>query len=308
MGYPAHPQPGTGYPAQGFPGQGYPQGSPGVGSPGQGYPTQGSPGTGYPPPGSPAQGYPPQGSLGQGYPPPDSPAQGYPPPDSLAQGYPQGSPAHGSPQGFPAQGSPGQGYPAPGAPGLGYPAPGYAAQGYPGQGMPFKPGPLTLPGLGAIPAVAGIVLILVGLFALPWLTLMGQTDYFTDITQLAADSTGSGGWSSTYAIFLGYLVVFVQLVNPLPWTLGALRGKKSAFLLSGIRRKDLTRENLWWYRTVFGSRATLMLGIHVAGVIGLFHKDLSLIGAGAWLVLVGSVLVAAGAFVGPRVTAHMPPG
>ncbi|SFI98829.1 hypothetical protein [Amycolatopsis sacchari] len=170
-------------------------------------------------------------------------------------------------------------------------------------------GPYTLPGFGAIPAVLGAVLLIVGFFALPWASVAGHSVHFVDLTKLAWDSEGSGGgYGKAYAAAIGYLALLAQLVNPLPWTLGSFRGPKSALVFSGIRRKEFNRANYWWYRTSFAVRSALMVILHAVGVIALFKDDLGATGAGAWLVLGGSILVTAGAAIGPRITAHMPRG
>ncbi|WP_084470144.1 hypothetical protein [Amycolatopsis benzoatilytica] len=264
-----HPAPG-GYPQQA--GAGYPQA--GAVPPGQPYPAQPRPG--QVPPGQPGQ--PPQ--FGQ-VPPGQPPHPGHVPP--------------GQPP-YPGQIPPGQ----PPYPAQGYPAPGYPAQSYPQQ----NPGPLTLPGLGAIPAALGCLLQIVALFV-PWVTvtIAGQSSSasFLDIFQnlpAAAD-----GFSAYYVRFISFLVVVVSLLSSLPWTLGALRGKRSAWWLSGIRSRELNQANFWWYRAVFGGRAVVMLIIHIAGVVTMFSKDFSQLGLGGYLLLAGGLLIVAGAAIGPRVNA-----
>ncbi|HVV13921.1 hypothetical protein [Amycolatopsis sp.] len=123
--------------------------------------------------------------------------------------------------------------------------------------------------------MAGIILILVGLFAVPWLSVMGQTASLIDRGELARDGTTSGGeQSKAYAAIIGYLAAFAQLANPAAVDARRTAREEVGLFPQGIRRRELTRENLWWFRTVFSGRAAVMLGIHVARIIGLFYKGL----------------------------------
>ncbi|MFI5615163.1 proline-rich domain-containing protein [Amycolatopsis sp. NPDC051903] len=262
----------------------------------------------------------------QGY-----PQQGYPPQPGSPQGFaPQGQPQYqpGSPQGFAQSGNP----PQPGSPqGFaqpGYPQPGhqqwgapqqYPQQQYPQQQYPqqqgFPPqqrpaaGPLTLAGWAAAPAILGVVLELVGLFALSWITFtsgsQSVTMSFLDLFKRVSE-VGTDGFAAAYVHFLAFIITAATAVSVLPWTLGGLRSKRSAFLLSGIRSRDLTRANFWWYRTVFGGRATVMLVLHLAGIATMYWGSFSQLGTGPIVLAVGAVLVVAGAAVGPRQGPAMP--
>ncbi|MEV6900459.1 hypothetical protein [Amycolatopsis sp. NPDC051372] len=329
-----HLQGQPGYPA------GYPQ-QPGYPAPGQpGFAEQGEPQPGFPEGGQAQQGFGQAGQLQPGY--PQQQAQpGYPHPagqPGYAQpqgqpgqpGYPQqqGQPA---PSGYPQQGQPGQaGYPQQ-AGETGYPQPGYqqplpqygqpqqrgAPQqqfSQPPQGFPSQPGPaggpLTLPGLGAIPAVFGVVLELVALFGVSWITFTNGTQSvtmsFLDLVKAASDNAASSGFAATYVQFLAFIITAATAGSVLPWTLGALRAKRSAFLLSGIRSRELTRSGFWWYRTVFSGRAAVMLILHAAGIATLYWGNFPSLGLGPILLLVGAALVIAGAAMGPRQAAAMP--
>ncbi|WP_432850404.1 hypothetical protein ACQPXB_07710 [Amycolatopsis sp. CA-161197] len=323
QGYPQGQQGGpAGYPAPGQPGQ-PPQWHPETGQAQQGFGQAAGSQPGY------AQ---PQGEQGQpGYPQPNQ--AGYPQP-----GYQQPLPQHGQPQqwGTPPQGQPAQpGYPQAGP--AGYPQqagdlpPGYQQplpqHGQPQQwGAPQQPfsqppqgfsqqpgqaaGPLTQPGLGAIPAVLGVVLELVALFGVSWITFTNGTQSvtmtFLDLVKAASDNAAASGFAATYVQFLAFLITAATAASVLPWTLGALRAKRSAFLLSGIRSRELTRASFWWYRTVFSGRAAVMLILHVAGIATLYWGNFPSLGLGPILLLVGAVLVIAGAAMGPRQAPAMP--
>ncbi|MEU4672891.1 hypothetical protein AB0F91_34230 [Amycolatopsis sp. NPDC023774] len=273
--------------------QGYPQGQ-------QGYPAPGQPQQAFGQPGQPQPGYPqqqvqpgyaqPQGQPGQpGVPHQGQPGQaGYPQP-----GYPQALPQHGRPQQW---GAPQQQF---------SPQP----QGFSQQPGPAA-GPLTQPGLGAIPAGLGVVLELVALFGVSWVTFTNGTQSvtmsFLDLVKAAGDNAAASGFAATYVRFLAFIITAATAASVLPWTLGAIRAKRSAFLLSGIRSRELTRADFWWYRTVFSGRAAVMLIFHAAGIATLYWGNFSSLGLGPILLLVGALLVVAGAVMGPRQAPAMP--
>ncbi|WP_337822919.1 hypothetical protein [Amycolatopsis sp. A1MSW2902] len=272
------------------------------------------PGWQAPPPGV---GYPQQPGTQPGYPQQagQSPQYGQQYPGQAGQpGQYPGQPGQTQYPGQPGQFQPGQPYPGqaayPGQPG--YPAqqPGYPPQqpgaGYaaPGQGFLPQNRPLTTPGLGAIPVALGAILEVVALFV-PWVTftLGSQTASVTFIDAFSKMTSGMDSFAAMYVRFLAFLLIAATLLSTLPWTLGALRTKRSAYWLSGIRRRELTPPNFWWYRTVFAGRATVMLAFHIAGIVAMFSEDLSKIGLGAYLLILGGVLVIAGAAIGPKLTA-----
>lgn len=278
------PPPGAGYPQQPGTQPGYPQqagqsphyGQQFPGQPGS-YPSQ----AGQPQPGQ----YPGQSGQAQ------YPAQ--PQPGQFQPGQPDpGQAAYPGQPGYPAQQP---GYP-PQQPGAGYAAP--------GQGFPPQNQPLTTPGLGAIPVALGAILEVVALFV-PWVTftLGSQTASVTFIDAFSKMTSGMDSFAAMYVRFLAFLLIAATLLSTLPWTLGALRTKRSAYWFSGIRRRELTPPNFWWYRTVFAGRATVMLAFHIAGIVAMFSEDLSKIGLGAYLLILGGVLVIAGAAIGPKLTA-----
>ncbi|MBB4685807.1 hypothetical protein [Amycolatopsis jiangsuensis] len=202
-------------------------------------------------------------------------------------GYPS------QPQGFAAQPPPGQ------------PFPGQPQQAWPGQPYPGQPqavsGPLTTAGLGAIPAGIGIVLQVVALVAVPWVsvTSTGQPASLTFLDLIRASANASG-FTQVYVQIIAIVATVLMLYSSLAWTLGAYRGRRSTRLLSGIRSRELTRANFWWYRTVNAARAVVILIVHVAGIIAVFSDDFSVIGLGPWLLAGGGLLIAAGMAVGPR--------
>ncbi|MET7997708.1 hypothetical protein ABZU76_43175 [Amycolatopsis sp. NPDC005232] len=307
--------------------QGYPQGQQGYPA---GYPQQ----PGYPAPGQPGSVE--QGQSQPGFPGAGQAQQGFGQAGQPQPGYPQaaGQPGYAQPQGQPGQ----PGYPQPGQAGYpqqageaGYPQPGYqqplpqygqpqqwgAPQQQfspPPQGFPSQPGPaggpLTLPGLGAIPAVLGVVLELVALFGVSWITFTNGTQSvtmsFLDLVKAASDNAAASGFAATYVQFLAFIITAATAGSVLPWTLGALRAKRSAFLLSGIRSRELTRSGFWWYRTVFSGRAAVMLILHAVGIATLYWGNFPSLGLGPILLLVGAALVIAGAAMGPRQAPAMP--
>ncbi|WP_328606850.1 hypothetical protein OG943_44340 [Amycolatopsis sp. NBC_00345] len=169
---------------------------------------------------------------------------------------------------------------------------------------------MTAVGLGVIPAALGIVLELVALFAVPWVTFTSGTASvsmtFLDLLRQSDAVRFSSGLATSYVQWFAFLVTVVTMASVLPWTLGALRTKRSAFLLSSIRRKELTHANFWWYRTVFAGRATVMLLLHAAGVVLIFARNFSLLGLGPYLLVGGALLVVVGAAIGPRKAPGMP--
>ncbi|WIX79323.1 hypothetical protein QRX50_00445 [Amycolatopsis carbonis] len=305
-GYPAPGQPGFAEQGQPHPDQaGYPQAAGAAGYPQPGYqqplPQHGQPQQWGTPqqPGQPAQpGYPQAGQTGF----PQQPSQtGYPqqagqagnPQHAGEAGYPQPLPQHGQPQQW---GAPQQQF-------------SQSPQGFPQQPGQAA-GPLTQPGLGAIPAVLGVVLELVALFGVSWVTFTNGTQSvtmsFLDLVKAASDNAAASGIAATYVQFLAFLITAATAASVLPWTLGALRAKRSAFLLSGIRSRELTRADFWWYRTVFSGRAVVMLILHAAGIATLYWGNFPSLGLGPILLLVGALLVIAGAAVGPRQAPAMP--
>ncbi|MYW96998.1 hypothetical protein G3I59_41915 [Amycolatopsis rubida] len=150
----------------------------------------------------------------------------------------------------------------------------------------------------------GGILEVVALF-IPWVTftLGSQTASVTFLDAFSKMTSGMDSFAAMYVRFLAFILIAGTLLSTLPWTLGALRTKRSAYWFSGIRRRELTPPNFWWYRTVFAGRATVMLLFHIAGIIAMFYEDLSKIGLGAYLLLLGGVLVIVGAAIGPKLTA-----
>jgi hypothetical protein len=165
-------------------------------------------------------------------------------------------------------------------------------------------------GLGVIPAGLGIVLELVALFAVPWVTFtsgaVSVSFTFLDLLKQSDQVKFSSDLATSYVQWFGFLLTALTMAAVLPWTLGALRTKRSAFLLSSIRRKELTHTNFWWYRTVFAGRATLMLLLHAGGVVLIFARNFSLLGLGPYLLVGGALLVVVGAAIGPRKGTEMP--
>jgi hypothetical protein len=259
-----------------------------------------NPGQGNVPPQGPAQ--PPQPGFTGGQPQQGQPQQGYPQQGQPQQGYQQGYPQQGYPQNHPPQGYPPQGYAPQGYQQPGYPQqpgnPNAPQQGWaPGQA---NPAPFTSPGLGAGPAILGVVIVLVSLFLVPWV----NHETFIDLLQQAS---GNSSFAAMYVKFLGFLAAAASAYSVLPWTLGALRTKKSAYWLSGIRSRELTQSNFWWYRAVFAGRATVMLVIHLAGIFTIYDGNFELFGIGPVLLIVGTLVMIGGAVIGPQKSPTLAP-
>jgi hypothetical protein len=195
-------------------------------------------------------------------------------------------------------GGPGQGYPQQQPPGW-----------QPRQGQPYpppgRPQPLTLPGWGAIPAVLGAVLAIVGMFALDWVADAGFSDINDAFQQYTGNSDALGGdgkWIKFYFPTGALIALALAAVPPLFWTLGSFRSAESIRKRGGVTRKSLSEGNLGPTRIFLSVLAAVPLVYHVVTMIiftdgGDFFGEL---GPGPWLVMVGTLLCAVGAAIGPR--------
>ncbi|GAA1970809.1 hypothetical protein [Amycolatopsis minnesotensis] len=223
-------------------------------------------------------------------------------------GPPQGQP-HQPNQGYPQQpGFPQQGYPQQQSypqQGYGYPQQGYPQQAPapqqqypPGYGMPPRtgPGPLTLPGIGAIPVGIGLAIQLAAFLGVPW----AEHVSFLDLTGAVSLHNNNGnGYAAVYVLFLGYLILAVTMLVSLTWTLGGIR-TEGAVRYFGHRKKSLTHETFPKFQQYFTWRAVLMLVLQATGITALFYKTPEAATVGPWLVVAGGVLVIIGCKIGPR--------
>lgn len=212
--------------------------------------------------------------------------------------------------------------PAPSSPGWGGgPVPAYQPPGPYGQpqppGVPGPPGPygqavsppragaapLTLPGWGAVPAVVGIALVALGLFALHWHDDASFLDIRSAVLRLLHGRSPRGAreaWVVSYLAFVAFGVAVAALV-PVLWAVGAFRTLTTAWLLMGTNSKRLREGNAGPARARATVWAVACLAYHVGSWFPLTGNDLGALGPGPWVLLVGSALIVVGAFVGPRV-------
>jgi hypothetical protein len=256
---------------------------------------------GHQPPQQPASGqWPSQADPTQGY----HPQQGaYPQQPQPAPGYP--------PQPYPVQQYPGQQYPGQPYPGQPYPG-AMPGQPYPGAPMPgqFPPGmtasgPLTSAGWGAIPAILGVVASAIGLLVLPWVSVSGVTLSFLDLTSMPTENLFT--LPDMYVAWLAFVVLALQPLYPLLWTLGAIRTQKAANLVQGWPRTQLTHATFTGFRIRFGVSAFMCVLLHGLGILTLYEGQFDVAGAGPWVVLGGAILTTVGTVIGSRKGPGLPP-
>ncbi|MFC4082178.1 hypothetical protein [Amycolatopsis samaneae] len=241
-----------------------------------------------------------------GWQPPGPPPQGMPPQGTPYQGAPQAMP----PQGMPPQAMPPQGAPPQGGPYQGMP-PGAQPPGVPPRQQPYPPRPagetpLTLPGWGAIPALLGVVLAAVGLFALKWAGDATFADLNKAIRQAAAGANGLSGNDQWIKIYFPQGVIIALALAAIPpalWSLGSIRSVKGAKSRGGLTKKSLMEGRTGPTRTMLSVLAGLCLLYHVISLLILTDggKHLDGLGPGPWLLVAGTALSVAGAVIGPRV-------
>ncbi|MFD9891644.1 hypothetical protein ACFWY9_20085 [Amycolatopsis sp. NPDC059027] len=199
--------------------------------------------------------------------------------------------------------------------------PGPQPHGMPPQGMPprgrphWQPhppqrapeqAPLTLPGWGAVPALLGVVLAAVGLFALKWAgdaTFADLNESIRHATGATSDLTGNGRWIRIYFPQGVIIALALAAIPPALWSLGSLRSAKSVQRRGGLTRKSLQEGRTGPTRAVISVLAGLCLLYHVISLLVLTDggEYLGKLGPGPWLLLAGTALSVAGAVIGPRV-------
>jgi LPXTG-motif cell wall-anchored protein len=200
-------------------------------------------------------------------------------------------PSYGQPypnQPYPGQPYPGQPYPQPGYPTGYYPVP--YAQPYPGYPGPPPPVPLDFGIVGASIAAVGFVASVIALLALPWYDVSGGLTSSDVHTRLQDYGDVANGLSSAYHGGLAWSLLLLcaagaalaclprrglsfgfRIATPIVAGITALITFGSADLIDPTYSTDA--ENSYWFH----------------------HLD-----GGFWIMLVGFVLLGAGAIVGPR--------
>ncbi|WP_232284089.1 hypothetical protein [Saccharomonospora glauca] len=218
---------------------------------------------------------------------------------------------------------PGQPYPQQPYPQQSYPQQPYQQQGQPYPQQPQGPmpysvppmpgfqqgpmlrGPLTLPNWSAALAGLGGILVAVGLFALPWLSGMGETMTLPELSEYAGDEAFT--MPEMYVKWLAYVMLALQLLYSLAWTLGAIRTQTIAKLMVTWPNSELTHASFTRYRLLFGFSLSCSFLVHGLGVLTVYEGHFDLAGAGPWVVLAGTVLTVIASFIGPRKGPGLPP-
>ncbi|MBK1785968.1 hypothetical protein [Prauserella cavernicola] len=177
-----------------------------------------------------------------------------------------------------------------------YPPRQYPGPQYPGQ-QPQQEPPLTLPGWGAIPALIGIVLAVLGVFVLAWVGEAG----FIDLRSALASDTDL--WLWIYFRRAGFIALGVAAVAPILWSLGVLRSREKIAKRGGLTKSSLLQGRTGPTRALIAAFPALALLYHGVSLV-IFTDNgqyLSELGPGPWLLLAGTALSLAGALIGPRV-------
>ncbi|RZS34762.1 hypothetical protein EV193_108110 [Herbihabitans rhizosphaerae] len=208
-------------------------------------------------------------------------------------------------------------YPGPGQPWGGQPQqqPPYGQQYPQQQYMPPQQQPWTLPGWGAIPAVIGTVLIVIGIFAIDWTDGGGSyvdaaKPYVQAYDKDLVPPDKENGFVFFYLKFGIFGFAAAQAMLALMWSLGSVRGRVSAFLTFGIWGAGLRAGRLNGARIALTVVCVLFTALHVTAWVmwtDLVGADIGDLEAGAWLTLAGLVLTTIGCAVGPRSGFAQPP-
>ncbi|MDA3626596.1 hypothetical protein OU415_14205 [Saccharopolyspora sp. WRP15-2] len=217
-------------------------------------------------------------------------------------GYPQQQPGWQPGQ----QPHPPQQYPVP---------PGYPQQGQPPYPVqpppPQQEPPLTLPGWGAIPAVLGVLLAVLGLFAFKWAGDAAFGDVSAAVREAArnaTDLTASDRWVKVYLGQGVFIALALAAIPPALWSLGTLRSRESIKSRGGLTKKSLSEGRTGPTRIMLSAIAGLCLLYHVVTLLIMTDggRHLGSLGPGPWLLVVGTALSVAGAAIGPRVPPRHP--
>ncbi len=147
--------------------------------------------------------------------------------------------------------------------------------------------------------------VAVGLFALPWLSGMGETMTLPELSEYAGDEAFT--MPEMYVKWLAYVMLALQLLYSLAWTLGAIRTQTIAKLMVTWPNSELTHASFTRYRLLFGFSLSCSFLVHGLGVLTVYEGHFDLAGAGPWVVLAGTVLTVIASFIGPRKGPGLPP-
>lgn len=185
-------------------------------------------------------------------------------------------------------------------------APGHQgwAPGRQWQQGPGAPIPLTRPGWGAIPAVLGAVLGVLGLFALKW---SGDVTWF-ELADAMRNISGDdlNGEQVLVKFYIGKGVIIaatLAAVAPIPWSFGVFRDERSIRRGGGIMKRSLLEGRTGPTRALLTGIAAAALLYHVISLLMMTDsgEHLDDLGPGPWVMVVGAALSVAGAAIGPRV-------
>ncbi|AXB46739.1 hypothetical protein A4R43_33425 [Amycolatopsis albispora] len=143
---------------------------------------------------------------------------------------------------------------------------------------------------------------IVGLFALTWVGDANFAD-LNDALNSSPDLKGDEQWLKLYLRQGAIIALALSAVPPVLWTLGSLRDRKSIKRRGGLMKKSLSAGNTTPTRNLITGIAGAALLYHVVSLL-LFTdggKHLDQLGAGPWLLVVGTALSVVGAAIGPRV-------
>jgi len=171
---------------------------------------------------------------------------------------------------------------------------------------PLPPPPLTQPGWGAIPAVLGVVLAAIGLFALDWSRSMSFADISDAMSSYTGGDTqlnGQGQWVKSYIKQGVFIALVAAAAISCLWTLGTLRTAKGVKQRGGVMKKSLAEGRTMPTRILLSVLTGLCFVYHLVSVLIMTDngKDLGDLGPGPWLLLLGAALIAIGTAIGPRV-------
>jgi hypothetical protein len=182
-----------------------------------------------------------------------------------------------------------------------------AQQPLPQQAPGPQPGtPLTLPGWGAAPAVLGLIVAVVGLFALRWVHDATFSDLNKSVNEAAGYAThltGKERWLDIYFPQGAIIALFLGAAPAVIWTLGPFRSPESIRRRGGLTRRSLREGNTGPTRVMISVIAGLCLLYQMISLYFLTDdgKHLDQLGPGPWLLLSGAALTVIGAVIGPRV-------
>jgi hypothetical protein len=159
-------------------------------------------------------------------------------------------------------------------------------------------------GLGAVPALCGLVLALVGLFALKWAgdaTFGDLNRLFDQVSAYGPDPTARQRWLQSYFPAGAIVALFLGATPVVTWTLGAIRSRQSAVRRGGLTRRSLSQGNTGPTRVLISVLAGLCLAYQLASLVVFTDsgKHFDRLGPGPWCLLSGMAFLVLGAAIGP---------